>query len=246
MAAMTHEAPTFDYGLSTGTALLLDLEPLLEALYTEVDPGTLFRLGHVVHPLTRPGAGVPLVGELRYWANFLGQLEDRPGADTTKVGRFRKVLEQLAERLDSGYEGLVDPLARDPWLGAVAGSASPLSEQGPDAILRLWENLDPDTRRRHTARWQRQLAPFQAAADALLRLARDSITWEEETVGAEGLAWMLPDSYCTGLVRMRPERAGHLPVLQAGQGSVGVRLLDADTLEPPAEPVQLAVGWFAW
>ena len=243
---MTDESPVFEYGLSPGTALLLDLEPLLEALYSEVDPGTLFRLGQAVRPLTRPGAGSPLVAELRYWARFLGQLEDRPGADTTKVGRFRKVLDQLAERMDTGYDGLVQPLARDPWLGAMAGADSPLGELDADRILRLWATLDTDTRRRHTGRWQRQLAPFQAAADALLRLARDSIAWEEEAIGPDGRAWTLPESFSTGLVRIRPGRAGYLPVVQAGHGSMGLRLLDADTLEPPAEPLTVAVGWFAW
>lgn len=243
---MSPEAPTFDFGLSSGTTLLLELEPPLEALYSEVDTGTLFRLGQAIQPLARPGTGESLLAELRYWARFLGQLEDRPGADTTKVGRFRKVLEQLADRLGSSYDRLVDPLARDPWLAAASGNSSPLEDLEAGPVLRLWEALDGDTRRRHTRRWQRQLAPFQAAADALLRLARDSVAWEEESVGPEGLAWTLPATFNTGLLRVQPEHRGFLPLVQAGETSVGLRLLDGDSLEPVPEPHPVSVGWLAW
>jgi hypothetical protein len=243
---MTQPETAFDFGLSSGTELLLELEPLLESLYAEVDACTLYRLGQALTPLTRPGAGDQLTGELRFWAGFLERLENRPGADATKVGRFRKVLEQLDQRLGHSYDRLVDPLARDPWLTAASGRSTAFDFGEPSRVFRLWEGLDSETRRRCTAAWQRQLAPFQAAADALLRLARDSLDTEKQVIEPQGRVWTLPEAFTTGLLRARPEQAGFLPLVESGGGSVSLRILEAERLVALEEPVEVTIGWLAW
>jgi cell division FtsZ-interacting protein ZapD len=248
MASLTDAADAFEFPLTPGMTALLDLEELMADLARARSGGdprwchlVAARLGERLPALGPDGLGETLLPEAHYWIRFLDSLAERPGADGGKVARMRAALESLTERLGADWPDYFRCLRRDPWL-------APYAEDAGAAILRpsprAWAALGDEARGGRLEAWENKLEPLGTLAEAVLRLTRDSLQWQEMTVPPEGAAVSLPAAPATGLVRVRPGADGLVPALHREGPASTLRILAGPDLDCPPDPVQASLGWF--
>lgn len=248
MASLTDASDPFEFPLTPGMAALLDLEELMAALAQARSGGdprwchlVAARLGERLPALGPDGLAATLLPEAQYWIRFLDSLAERPGADGGKVSRMRAALGSLTERLAADWPDYFRCLQRDPWLAPYMDASV-----GTDlrASARTWAALGDEDRRRRLEGWENKLEPLGTLAEAVLRLTRDSLQWQEMAVPPEGATVSLPAAPATGLVRVRPSAEGHVPALTPAGPSSTLRILAGPDLDCPPDPVQASLGWF--
>jgi len=245
MASLTD---AFEFPLTPGMAALLDLEELMAGLAQARSGGdprwchlVAARLGERLPALGPDGLAQTLLPEAQYWIRFLDSLAERPGADGGKVSRMRAALDSLTERLAADWPDYFRCLQRDPWLTPyMDGTGAPDLRPSP----RTWAALGDEERRRRLEGWENKLEPLGTLAEAVLRLTRDSLQWQEKAVPPEGTAVDLPAAPATGLARVRPSAEGHIPALTREGSAATLRILAGPDLDCPPDPVQASLGWF--
>jgi cell division FtsZ-interacting protein ZapD len=245
MASLTD---AFEFPLTRGMTALLDLEELVAGLAqarSRPDPRWCHlmaaRLGEWLPGLGPDDLTQTLLPEAQHWIRFLEDLAERPGADGGKVARMRGALHSLSERLAADWPEYFRSLQRDSWL---APYLAPTDEGGPRPCPRTWAALGEEGRGQRLAAWEDQLEPLGTLAEAVLRLTRDSLQWQEMAIPPEGTALDLPASPATGLVRVLPPQEGQIPAFSGPGPASTIRILAATELDSPPDPVQATLGWF--
>ena len=128
----------------------------------------------------------------------------------------------LVQRLTADWADYLAHLHRDPWL---AGYTAEADGPGIGPGCQAWAALAAAARDERLSAWQANLEPLSTLAEAVLRLTRDSLQWQNRVIPAAGLSCPLPEAPCSGLLRVRPETEGAIARLSGtGADALGTTL----------------------
>jgi len=248
LAPLTDATDAYEFPLSQGMSALLGLEELAACLTRARESADIHwthlvatRLGARLSALGPEGLDQTLLPEAQQWIAFLDAVAERPAADGGKVARMRGALQRLTDRLATDWPDYFRCLERDPWLAPYSDAGN---TEGLRPSPRLWAALERTDLESRLESWEQRLEPLATLAEAVLRLTRDSLQWQELTIPPQGVPVALPAEPATGLVQVQTADNRHVPGISGLTTVPTLRLLTTPEMAAPDGDIPLQVGWF--